>query len=370
MHLKSRLSSRILWLSLVLTGLCSVVWLSTFHPKASQIEQVHCQADAPLLQAGQTIKLYNQNVQFMAGKNYVFFYDLANNKGPDERPSPTDIQATLKGLASLIQQQDPDIILLQEVDDGAKRSDYADQLMQLLALLSNDYACHASSIYWQASYLPHPRIMGAVGMKLSIISKYKISTAKRFQLALLPQDPISQLFNFKRAMLDVRLPVSGGSELAVLTTHLSAFAKGSDTLRQQVQQIDQQLQSLEQAQTPWVIGGDFNLLPPDSYYLLAEQQRDPHDVESAIKTLYEHYPAIPSYQQIQVAQRSNWFSYYPNDPRVTAADRTIDYYFYSPKLSLQHAFIEQRLSSTLSDHLPIIASFSLPKPRDIDSRLQ
>jgi len=98
-------TATLIWLSLILSGLLSAVWFSTFHPKASQTEQVHCRANAPLLQTGQTIKLYNQNIQFMAGKNYVFFYDLPNNKGPDERPSSTDIQATLQGLANLIQQQ-------------------------------------------------------------------------------------------------------------------------------------------------------------------------------------------------------------------------------------------------------------------------
>jgi len=360
MVIKNMRYARLTAALLLLTLLLSIVWLSTFHPADVQAEAIYCPANAPKLQAGQSIKLYNQNVQFMAGKNYVFFYDLPNNSGPDERPTASDIQLNLQGLASLIRQQDPDIILLQEVDDGAKRTDYADQLSLLLGFLPSDYVCHASSIYWQADYVPHPRIMGAVGMKLSIISKYKINNATRHQLALLPQDPISQLFNFKRAMLDVRLAVNDATELAVLTTHLSAFAKGSDTLQKQVQQIDRHLQSLEQAKTPWIIGGDFNLLPPNSYFLLAESQRAPHEKESAIKTLYANYPAIPSYSQSQSIQRENWFSYVPNDPQVNAADRTIDYYFYSPTLTLQHAFVEQKQSSSLSDHLPLIAKFALP----------
>jgi len=360
--IKNVIITRLLTALLLFCLLFSAVWLSTFHPEKQQPEIVHCPTNTPSLQAGQSIKVYSQNVQFMAGKNYVFFYDLADNTGPDERPSSTDIKQTLQGLASLIRQQDPDIILLQEVDDGAKRTDYTDQLAQLLALLPSDYACHTSSVYWLADYLPHPRIMGAVGTKLSIISKYKINSATRHQLALIPQDPISQLFNFKRAMLDVRLPVNGALELAMLNTHLSAFAKGSDTLQQQIEQIDLHLQSLEQAETPWIIGGDFNLLPPDAYYLLAKSQREPHEEKSAIKALYDNYPAIPSYKQTQSPQRANWFSYNPNDPQVSSADRTIDYYFYSPKLSLKHAFIESKQSVTLSDHLPLIATFSLATP--------
>lgn len=296
----------------------------------------------------------------MAGKNYVFFFDLAANTGPDERPSKADIGQTLEGLAQLIKQQNPDIILLQEVDDGAKRTDYADQLAQLLSLLPDDYVCHTSSVYWQADYLPHPRIMGAVGMKLSIISKYKISSATRRQLSLIPEDPISQLFNLKRALQDVRLPVDGANELAVLNTHLSAFAKNTGTSERQINQIDAHLQLLNKAKTPWVIGGDFNLLPPGAYPLLAEDQRIHHDVESAITTLFQRYSAVPSLELTQSDQRQQWFTFFPNDPRVQRPDRTIDYYFYSHQLRLQSAHVETETSLTLSDHMPIIANFILP----------
>ncbi|ORU92425.1 MAG: endonuclease [Cycloclasticus sp. symbiont of Bathymodiolus heckerae] len=347
-------------LSLLLTGVFSAVWFSTFHPEPIQQEGVHCTADAPTLNPGQSIKLYNQNVQFMAGKNYVFFYDVADSKGPDERPSTADISKTLHVLAEHIKQQDPDIILLQEVDDGAKRTDHADQLAQLLALLPNNYACHASSLYWKADYVPHPKIMGAVGTKLSVISKYKITAATRLQLSLIPQDPINQLFNFKRALLDVRLPVKGSNDLAILNTHLSAFSKGTNTLQKQITQIDTHLTSLSVNSIPWVIGGDFNLLPPNTYELLPNEQRYSHESTSAIHTLYQHHLAIPNLQATKGEQRQQWFTYFPNDPRVNQPDRTIDYIFYSPQLKSTEAFVEQDKSLTLSDHMPIIATFTLP----------
>ncbi|MEO1889443.1 MAG: endonuclease/exonuclease/phosphatase family protein [Cycloclasticus sp.] len=350
----------LLSLSALLVAVFAAVWYSTFHPKPVQQEQVYCPADTPTLASGQPLKIYNQNVQFMAGKNYVFFYDVANSSGPDERPSTADIQQTLRGIAQLITQQNPDIILLQEVDDGAKRTDYADQLAQLLTLLPKDYVCHASSMYWQASYLPHPRIMGAVGTKLSVISKYKISTATRTQLSLIPQDPISQLYNFKRALLDVRLPIKGAGEMAILNTHLSAFSKGTNTLSKQVEQIDAQLQTLNNSKIPWVIGGDFNLLPPSSHSLLAEQQRRYYEATSAIEKLYQQHAAIPPLRATESEQREQWFTYFPNDPRVKQPDRTIDYYFYSPQLTLKSAFVESKQSLTLSDHMPIIAEFTLP----------
>lgn len=344
-------------LSLLLLGVFVVTWFSTFHPAPIEQEKVYCSANAPVLTPGQNIKLYNQNVQYMAGKNYVFFYDLPNSSGSDERPSTSDITKTLHGLAELIKQQDPDIILLQEVDDGAKRTDHADQLKQLLNLLTKDYACHVSSIYWKAAYVPHPRIMGAVGTKLSIISKYKITAATRVQLSLIPHDPINQLFNFKRALLDVRLPVKGTKELAVLNTHLSAFSKGTRTLQRQINQVDAHLDALN---IPWVIGGDFNLLPPNSFLFLADNQRYEHEEKSVITQLYNKYPAIPSMDVIQSTQREKWFTYFPNSPTINQPDRTIDYYFHSPKLTLKHAFVESNKSLTLSDHMPIIATFSLP----------
>lgn len=346
--------------SLLLVCLPVSVWLTTFHPDTIQQEIVHCPPNTPALASGQPIKVYNQNVQFMAGKNYVFFYELPNNSGPDDRPSSEDIKLTGQRLAQFIRQQDPDIIILQELDEGAKRTDHMNQLDTLLKQLPKSYACYSSSFYWKSSFVPHPRILGSVGLKLAVISKYKISSATRIQLALVPQDPISQQYNLKRALMDVRLPIKEQGELAVLNTHLSAFPKGGNLLEKQVAQIDQYLARLNQQPLPWILAGDFNLLPTNAYTDLAEQQRTFYNPHSEIKTLYQHYAAIPSLKTLQSNEREQWFSYFPNDPLINKPDRTLDYFFYDPSLTLINAELKHEKTLSLSDHLPLVARFNLP----------
>ena len=142
--------------------------------------------------------------------------------------------------------------MLQEVDEGADRTDGQDQLALLLDELGDTWTCHASAFYWKAWFVPHPRIMGSVGMKLSTISKYAIDDATRYQLAQMPNDLLTRQFDIRRAILETRLPIAGGGELAVLNTHLDAFAQGSDTMQRQVAQTRELLDDLTDEGTPWV----------------------------------------------------------------------------------------------------------------------
>lgn len=75
-------------LVVLLVLLSGVVYAMTFHPGPTESEPVDCPADTPTLQPGQTVRVLSWNVQYMAGKDYVFFYDLLDESGPDERPSP------------------------------------------------------------------------------------------------------------------------------------------------------------------------------------------------------------------------------------------------------------------------------------------
>jgi endonuclease/exonuclease/phosphatase family metal-dependent hydrolase len=358
----------VIWTRRILIGLVALVVLvtllvrlTTFHPPSVHAETVTCPADTPTLRPGQPVKVMSWNVQYMAGKDYVFWYDLFDESGADNRPSSEAITATFEEVAGVIADESPDLILLQEVDDGASRTDREDQLERLLSLLPGDYSCSASAFYWKARFVPHSRIMGSVGMKLSTVSRYRITEATRYQLPTMPSDLVTRQFDLKRAILEVRLPVGEGVDFVALNTHLDAFAQGTDTMEQQVAMVASTLRELTAARNPWVLGGDFNLLPPGSQYdNLPVDQRAYYRPRSELAVLTDAYPVVPALADANGPDASAWFTHYPNDPAVTGPDRTIDFVFFSPLLELGDGAVRAVDTTAISDHLPVLASYTLP----------
>lgn len=345
----------------LLVILLSLVWATTHHPDTIQDEPVVNSSDAPTVKAGQILKIMSWNVQYMAGKNYIFWYDLNDGSGPDERPSSADMADSLSAVATIIMDEDPDIILLQEVDDGAKRTDYVDQLSDLLTCLPKAYCCHASAFYWKASFVPHPRIMGSVGMKLSTISKYRINEARRHRLAALPKDPITRQFYLKRAVLETRLPLTDGNQLVILNTHLESFDQGTSVRQRQVDQILSLLTQLSREELSWVIGGDFNLVPSESAYRrLAESEKRSYRPKTEISTIYQLYRGVPSLDQINGSDYKKWFTHFSNKPSITKPDRTIDYIFISNNIQLGRHYVRQKDTFQISDHFPVVAEVKIP----------
>lgn len=333
---------------------------ASFNPPAIQPQKIFGSEDAPVLKLGQTVKVMSWNVQYMASKRYVFWYDLLDESGPDKKPSREAIAATFKEVARVIREEEPDVILLQEMDDNAARTYKEDQLARLLALIPADYKSHSSAFYWKSSFVPHPKIMGRVGMKLSTISKYKIGQSIRHQLALRRVGALRQRFELKRAILETRLPVKGGKDFILMNTHLSAFAQGEDTMQRQVRQVRSLLDKYTGEGFHWIIGGDFNLLAPGKAYgLLQDHKKLYYQERTELEEIIPVYKSIPSLEEINGDESEKWFTHYPNDPAVSGPDRTIDYIFYSDSLQLGHHRVIQKGTLHISDHLPIVAEFTI-----------
>ncbi len=347
-------------LSLVIAFLLWV-YTSTYHPDTTMPVAVKCNGNPPEIKPGTSVKVLSWNVQYMAGKNYVFFYDILDGSGPDERPSRKDIEATYREVVRVIRDENPDVILIQELDDGAARTDDEDQVERLASMLPSGYDCHTSAFYWKASFVPHPRIMGSAGMRLGIFSKYKINSAIRHQLPLIPDNVLVQQFNFKRAILEARIARQGGGEIAMLDTHLDAVSQGSNTMEMQIREVLRILDSLTDKKIPWIIGGDFNLLPVRKEYdRLPPAQKAYFNPESEIKPLIGKYRSIPGVSDIQGPHMEEWFTHFPNDPSVKKPDRTIDYYFLSPDVKLVEKKVRQKDATHISDHMPVIGRFIFP----------
>lgn len=335
----------------------------TWHPARHERMPINCNAkDAapPLLVPGQALKVMTWNIQYLAGKRYVFWYDMADGSGPDERPTPEDIAYNLDEVARVIRDEQPDIVLLQEVDDGAKNTDYTNQLALLQERVTDLYPCSTEAFYWKSDFVPNRHIYGSVGTKLATLSRYRLDNAERLQLPSPDGNLIGRQFEPKRALLVSYLPLRGGGHLAVVNTHLGDFRPRDDTLQRQVATTTRLLDAFEQGGTPWISGGDFNLLPQGQYERLPAEQREQYAPESELHTLWEKYPMIPSNDDVNGEDRRKWYTRFPNDPRVNGPDRTLDYLFYSPRLKRVDAQVRRADTLLISDHLPVIARFLLP----------
>ncbi|PNG44566.1 hypothetical protein PS619_02227 [Pseudomonas fluorescens] len=343
-------------LALVLIG--ALMFSLTWRPDARETLPVSCTGKPPTLVPGQALKVMTWNVQYLAGKRYVFWNDLA--QGNDEAPTLEDMAFSLDEVTRVIRDEQPDVVLLQELDDGAKASDYQDQLKLLQERVADLYPCSASAFDWKAEFVPDAHVFGSVGRQLATLSRYRIEHAERLQLPVASANFISRQFQPKDALLATKLPLSDGGQLTVFNTHLERARQPDDTLQAQVSAVAKVLDKYESQGLPWLIGGDFNLLPLGQYRRLPAEQRTPYSADSELHLLWDKYPMIPTNNEAGGIDRSRWLTHYPNDPGLNGPDRTVDYLFYSPKIKRVEAMVRQDDTLRISDHLPVIARFLLP----------
>lgn len=341
-------------------SLAAIVYALTWHPAEREALAVSCHAQAPELQPGQALKVMTWNLQFLAGKRYLFWHDLPDGSGPDLRPTAADLAFTLDEVVRVIRAEAPDLVLLQELHDGARATDYQDQLALLRERLSDLYPCSSQAFYWKAAFVPHPKILGSVGMKLATLSRFRIERGERLQLPLAPADPLRRQFGLRHALQTSVLPLRGGGRLVAVNTQLDGFA-GGDTLRRQLQASRALLDRLQADGSLWLFGGDLGLLPPGQQRRLAAQGLAEPATADAWELL-AGYPLIPSLAEADGRNQAAWYSHFPNDPRVRAPDRTLDYLLHSPALVRLDAGVRRADTLQISDHLPLIARFLLPAP--------
>lgn len=341
--------------SATIAVLGTLVYFTTYHPDLLEsVAFVNTASDVP---DTKNIKILSWNVQYMASKNYVFFYDILDGSGKDTMPSEKDVAETLDKVAAVINQEKPDIVLLQEMDDNASRTGYMNQREELLKRLSEQYN-YAEAWYWKAAFVPHPKIMGRVGMKLVTLSKFPIQEASRYQLPVMRDNLLTKQFNFKRAVLSVTVGIND-KKLTLMNTHLDAFAQGEDTMQRQVEMVTGLLDGYVESNNAVLIGGDFNLLMPGIYPTIPQRQRAYYNPTTELSLLAEKYASVPSLKDVTGAQKEQWYTHYPNDPAVHAPDRTIDYIFYSPQIHVVKKQVLNGKDYHFSDHFPIVIDIEI-----------
>ena len=297
------------------------------------------------LKLGETFKLLSWNLQYAGSRKHNFFYD----GGPAVHVPPEDVEETISAIRSLLEQERPDIALLQELDRDSSRTGRRDQLRELV-----EYRSHlswTSATYHRSPFVPAPSFkpLGRIDLHLGIISAFALKNAQRRQLALLQEFKLRQVFNLKRALLTTELPIEKSPHnLHIGVTHLSAFSYGDGTLGKQVQALKEWIESRPRG-APWILAGDLNLLPPGDDPSRLSEEHLYADKDSPISTLIPAYQTL--FEELLSPEARTYFPFGAAEP-----DRKIDYIFYGGPLEAQARTVLPREES---DHRPLIGQFKL-----------
>jgi len=239
---------------------------------------------------------------------------------------------------SALQQANPDIIGLQEVDFEAYRSFERNQQYAIASALEIPFA--AIAINWDKRYVPFPYWPPAVHYKKvvsgqAILSRYPIQQNQRIVLEKVPNNP----FYYNALYLDRVAQVAeidlGNESLIIINVHLEAFDSPTRTRQSEVVLA---LAEDYAAEYPVVLMGDFN----------SSLNRAAEGRSRSIQVFLDS----PEFASAVVESSFSEARTFPSDQ----PEFTLDYIFYTPD-SLQ--VVDWRVlksAAQASDHLPIQAT--------------
>lgn len=212
------------------------------------------------------LKIMAWNVKYGACR-VDFWFDFWGDRAQLSEPEVMDC---LGKQAALIREYDPDVVMTSEIEVGSKRSAYVDMVRYLIENTNLRYATFIET--WHSSYVPNEGL-GRIQLGNAIFSRYPIVKAERIrQQDRSDQDFLTKTFYLRRAVGRAELDLGGGRTVAAFAVHTEAYDQ--DGTKQA--QIDQIHELLAAEALPWVIGGDFNELPP----VCDEKVTDPAAPES------------------------------------------------------------------------------------------
>ncbi len=185
--------------------------------------------------------------------DYSFFMDGGTESRCASAESAAD---TIRDAAALALEQQPQLVLLQEVDTYATRSWHVDQLALVDEAFSGYdrvFACNYHSAYL---FYPFHQPIGASNSGIVTLSGFPVKSALRRSLPV--ENGLGQLLDLDRCYSISRIPISDGRELAVFNVHLSAYSNDEAVLEGQIRMLMGDLEKEVRAGNPVLCGGDFN----------------------------------------------------------------------------------------------------------------
>lgn len=360
-----RTLSNLAKLAVVESMLLPLLACDPFHTELEDAQPVHYEATKYTEpgKVGNEVLVMNWNVKF-AGGRIDFFFDCYGDR---VLMTEEEVMDHLAGLAAKINQVDPDIILLQEVDVDSKRVAFIDMMQYLIDNTQMNYGVYAS--HWRADYVPSDGL-GRMDSGNAILSRWPLEDAERIPLPLIEdQDALTKYFWLRRNILKARVDFPERDSLWVVNVHTEAYSQDG-TKKKQIDQFKAELDELAAAGVTFVGGGDLNALPPQTEKTSGfpdskcegEYDADDYSAETDwLDGLYADYEeAIPLEDYAE--NNAPYFTHTVDKDGFW--NRRLDYLFTNSSFrdGLVHQSEAQGGMETmpLSDHAPLTAKLKLP----------
>lgn len=207
--------------------------------------------DVPALASPPTQKVIAWNIKYGA-KRIPFWFDCWGDR---VQMSHSEVQANMADLYKLINELDPDILMLEEIETNSRRSAYFDMVQGILDNTKLNWGAYFQT--WNSRYIASEGL-GRMDLGNAILSKHKITSAERTrQDDRTDQSALTKAFYIHRVIGRAVIDMAG-TDIAAMVIHTEAYDVDG-TKQKQIKQIHEFLKT---ETLPWVLGGDFNELPP------------------------------------------------------------------------------------------------------------
>jgi endonuclease/exonuclease/phosphatase family metal-dependent hydrolase len=260
----------------------------------------------------------------------------------------------LNNISKFIGEQDSvDFILLQEIDEKARRSHHANEVQEIRELMNNSYSVFAKNYHCQFIPVPVYEPMGYVRGGMLTISDFPISKAERHAYPLIASWP-NKLFLLDRCFILTRFPLANGKDLVILNTHNSAYVTDKNLRIKELKIITNKMKEEFSKGNYVVAGGDWNANPPG--YEPADNYNGHKFFKSEVQMDLNSIPEgwIWAYDNKAPTNRQNYKSFVKGENPTTI----LDYFVVSPNIELIKAEVID-LNFQDSDHNPIYVKIRL-----------
>lgn len=259
----------------------AVLQITEFRPENIEISEIR--ANSPtLIQTNESIKLITWNLGYCAlGETADFFMDGGKSVMSQ---SKEEVEGNIAAVSNYVENENPDIVLFQEIDFNSKRSygiNELDEIQKSLHSYSDSTALNYSCIYVP---FPFPSAIGKVNSGLVILNRFKVTESIRQALPIPFAWPV-RLANLKRGLLVERLPIEDSDkEFVLINLHLEAYDSGEGKI-EQTKVLSSLLESEYKKGNYVIAGGDFNQSFPgankDLYPQINKDLWQPGNIESS-----------------------------------------------------------------------------------------